>query len=186
MSERVKKRRYSFNVFDVFVILLVLILIASVVYKISKSSEKEANKDNPVYTVIFECKSEPSSLNDYLNDGEEVYIKSSGELLGYIYRSGDSSSMYALTPIERDTEISSGNGSGEAVTDSTPTAGGKVYGNIGFTGKIKLNGNAEKAKEGSYYSIEGLNITVGSSVDVYTNYAEFTITVVEFTDKNAK
>lgn len=189
MSEKAKKRKYSFNVFDVFVILLVLILIASVVYKVSKGSEKEANKDNPVYTVIFECKSEPSSLNRYLKDGEEVYIKSSGELLGYIYVSADTQSLNALQPIE-DEAVSEADTSAkdgvEGDASENTSAQGTVYSNMGFKGKLKLNGNAEKAKEGSYYSIEGLNITVGSSVDVYTNYAEFTITIVEFTDKNAK
>lgn len=182
-SERSRKKKYSFNVFDFFVILLVLILIATVVYKISVGSAKEANKDNPVYTVVFECRSEPSSLDRYLKDGEEVYIKSSGELLGYIYRSADSNSLYALTPIESTTGGESGS---ESATESVSASGEKVYSNTGFKGLIKLNGNAEKSKEGTYYSIEGLNITVGSSIDVYTSYAEFTITVMEFTDKNTK
>ena len=168
MSNNTKKR-VSFNVLDVFIILLVIILIASVVYKIWQNNKKDANKDNPVYTVVFECE-EYESLAGYLVDREEVYIKSSGELLGYIHRSGDTIGADALVVID---EPSDNNSSED-----------EFYELVRFEGKIKLNGNTKKSREGNYYVLEDLNITVGSKIEVYTDDTEFTITVKQFTDKN--
>lgn len=186
MSETKKKRKYSFNAFDVFVILLILVLIGTVVYKISKKSSIDANKDNPVYTVIFDCTDEYDSLQKYLKDGDEVYIKSSGELFGYIYKSADSVVKDALYSSETETSGEADstiveNGTEEAISESAV-----YYKKTDFEGKIKLNGNAEKSNEGEYYTVEGINITVGSVIDVYTDDAEFTIIIKGFIDGSKK
>ncbi len=163
------KKRFSFNVLDVFIILLVVILIASVVYKIYQNSKKDANQDNPVYTVVFECE-DYESLASYLLDGEEVYIKSSGELLGYIHKSGDVIGAYALVILDD--------------ADTEGTSSSDLYDRMKFEGKLKLNGNTKKSREGNYYVLEDLNLTVGSKIEVYTEDTEFTITIKQFTDKN--
>ncbi len=173
MSENTRKRRFSFNVLDVFIILLVVILIASIAYKIYQTSKKDANQDNPVYTVVFECE-DYESLAGYLVDGEEVYIRSSGELLGFIHKAGDVMGGYALVIID------------ESTAEDTDTASDDLYDRVKFEGKIKLNGNTKKSPKGNYYVIEGLNLTVGSKIDVYTDDTEFTITVKQFMDKNGK
>ena len=170
MSSNTKKR-FSFNVLDVFIILLVVILIASVVYKISQNSKKNANQDNPVYTVVFECE-DYESLASYLLDGEEVYIKSSGELLGYIHKGGDVIGAYALVVVDD--------------ADTEGTHSDDQYERVKFEGKLKLNGNTKKSGEGNYYTLEDLNLTVGSKIEVYTEDTEFTITVKQFMDKNGK
>lgn len=170
MSNNTKKR-FSFNVLDIFIILLVVILIASVVYKIWQNSKKDANKDNPVYTVVFECE-DYESLAKYLADGEEVYVRSSGELLGYIHKSGDIIGSDVLVIIEG------------SDTEDTTVGGDGLYESVRFEGKIKLNGNTKKSREGNYYVLDDLNITVGSKIEVYTDDTEFTITVKRFVDKN--
>ncbi len=174
MSNNMKKR-FSFNVLDVFIILLVVILIASVVYKISQNSKQDARKDNPVYTVVFECE-DYETLAKYLLDGEEVYIKSSGELLGYIHKSGDIIGAYAVVIIDEP--------NAEEIPVSPDTPSDDMYERVRFEGKIKLNGNTKKSREGNYYVLDDLNITVGSKIEVYTDDTEFTITVKQFTDKN--
>ncbi len=168
MSDSTKKR-LSFNVLDVFIILLVVILIASVVYKIYQNSQKDAKQDNPVYTVVFECE-DYESLASYLLDGEEVYIRSSGELLGYIHKSGEIVGSYALVAID------------DADGEDAPSP--ELYDRRRFEGKLKLNGNTKKSREGNYYVLEDLNLTVGSKIEVYTEDTEFTITIKQFTDKN--
>ncbi len=170
MREKNKiKRKISFNVFDVFVILLVVILIGSVIYKISVDNSKEARKDNSTYTIVFECYNEYNSLSKYVSDGDEVYIKAGGELLGYIYKSADSKGAQSIHVIEKDTE--------QTTEKKSPS---KLYERVDYEGKIKLNGNAEKSRDGLYYTVEGMNVTVGSKIEVYTKNAQFTITVKEF------
>ena len=171
MSGNLKKKKYALNVFDIFIILLVVILIASVVYKISQTSAKEANQDNPVYTVSFECE-EYQSLAKYLADGEAVYVKSTGELLGYIYKSGDVLGNTAITYVDENIAETS---------ENSP-----LYDTARFEGKIKLNGNTVKGRDGAYYSIEELNISVGSVIEVYTDDTQFTITVKQIMDKDGE
>ena len=179
MSDNTKKRRFSFNVLDVFIILLVVILIASVVYKVSQNMDKDANQDNPVYTILFECE-EYESLAKYLDDGDEIYVKSSGELWGYIYKSGDIMGSGSIFIVEDE----------ETSTDDVPaisdSASDDLYERVRFEGKLKLNGNTKKSGEGNYYTLEDLNITVGSKIEVYTDDAEFTITVKQFIDKDGE
>lgn len=180
MSDNTKKRRLSFNVLDVFIVLLVLVLILSVAYKISQSMKKDANNDNPVYTIIFECE-EYESLAKYLSDGEAVYIRSSGEILGYIYKSEDASGSSAIVVIEdeQDSTEQDAVGTTKAETDD-------LYERVKFEGTLKLNGNTKKSNEGNYYTLEDFNICVGSKIEVYTDDAEFTITVKKFIDKDVE
>ncbi len=178
MSNKTKKKRFSFNVLDVFIILLVVILIASIAYKISQNMDKDANKDNPIYTVAFECE-EYESLAKYLSNGEAVYITSSGELLGYIYKSADVQGSSAIVVIKDE----------EVTTEDVPAdaeSADDLYERVRFEGKLKLNGNTKKSVEGNYYTLEGLNIAVGSKIEVYTDDAEFTITVKQFIDKDGE
>lgn len=184
MSENTKKKKYAFNVFDVFIILLVIILIASAVYRISQTSAEKANQDNPVYTVYFECDGEYESLAKYLSDGEEVYIKSTGELLGYIYKSADMLGDTAIHVKDDGTQAPM-----EEPTEAKPKAESEtadLYERVDFVGKLKLNGNAVKGREGSYYTVEELNITVGSVIEVYTDDTEFTIIVKQIADKDGE
>lgn len=171
MSSNTKKKKASFNVLDVFIILLVVILIASIAYKVSQNLDEDKNKDNTVYTVAFECE-EYESLSRYLADGEKVYVASSGELLGYIYKSADilgSSSLIVIEDGEESTE--------QSTEDN-------LYERVRFEGKLKLNGNTQKSAKGNYYTLEDLNIAVGSKIEVYTDDAEFTITIKQFIDKD--
>ncbi len=153
MSNNTKKR-FSFNVLDIFIILLVVILLASVAYKMWQNMKKDKNQTKPVYTVVFECE-DYESLAKYLSNGEEVYISSSGELLGYVYKS--------IT-----------------VSDENNS---DLYEQVNLEGSLRLNGNVKKSREGNFYVLDDLNLTVGSKIDVYTDDTEFTITVKQFIDK---
>ncbi len=154
MSNNAKKKKASFNVLDVFIILLVVVLIASIAYKISQNMDEDANKDNTVYTVAFECE-EYESLAKYLSYGEKVYVASTGELLGYVYKS------VTVT--------------GENTSD--------LYEQVNLEGSLRLNGNFRKSPDGNFYVLDDLNLTVGSKIDVYTDDTEFTITVKQITNK---
>ena len=48
-----------------------------------------------------------------------------------------------------------------------------------FKGTLRLASNAVKAKNGNYYSVEDMNISVGSTIEVYTEKTVFTLTVEE-------
>lgn len=185
MNENKKKKKLSFNVLDVFVILLVVILILTAVYKITQASSSKANEDNPVYMIEFECTGEYNSLVKYLSDGEEIYLKSTGELLGYLYRSADflgTDAIFVIQP-ENDGEEDNGSQAGEKTGITKDPHGVDIYRQVSYWGKIKLNGNFEKSHTGAYYSLGDLNITVGSVLEVYTDDTLFTLTVKRIIDK---
>lgn len=180
MSENTKKKRFSFNVLDVFIILLVVVLIASVAYKVSQNMDKDAKKDNTVYTVVFECE-EYETLAKYLSKGEKVYISTTGELLGYIHKSSDNVGPTALITIEEEPDAETPD-----ATEPTDTPVDDLYERVRFEGKLKLNGNTQKSVVGNYYTLEELNIAVGSKISVYTDDAEFTITVKQIIGKDGE
>lgn len=182
MSENKKKRKISFNVLDVLVVLLLIILILTAVYKVSQAASSKANEDNPVYTIEFECDAEYNSLAKYLSDGDEIYLKSTGELLGYLYRSADTIGTNAISVIqpESDSGESSDSQDGVKTEMQKDRYGVDIYRQVSYEGKIKLNGNFEKSRTGAYYSLGDLNITVGSVLEVYTDDTLFTLTVRRF------
>lgn len=182
MSDTSKKKQFSFNVFDVFIILLAVALIATVVYNVLQNSYKTATEDNPRYVMEFECESEYDSLAKYIKEGDEVYIKSNGELIGYI-RKSDMMSTDAIVVVDKGTQDSTE----EPTDEPAQNVSGKaeyddLYKKVTFSGEMKLNGNTQKSRDGSYYSIEDFNITVGSKIEVYTDNAQFTITVKAIND----
>ena len=180
MSENTKKRKIRFNVLDVFVILLIAVLIFSVIYKIYANNAKEANKTETVYIVRFECADAYNSLIRYLDEGDEVYIKSTGEFLGYIYKSEDAIGTDAIV------ETGSNKPEAEQTEDDTEKKEDEGYRRTSYEGRLKLNGNTEMSRDGLYYILNGQNITVGSKIQVYTDDTEFTITIKQLTDKDAE
>lgn len=178
MSDTRKKKRISFNVFDVFIILLIVVLIGTVVYKVMYSSSDNIIKDKSKYMLVFECEEEYNSLSKYIKDGDEVYIKSNGKLIGYI-RDDNIISATAIDEVVDDTEkdTSASGAVGDEEYD-------ELYRNVKFTGKIKLNGNTQKSRDGSYYLLDDFNITVGSKIEVYTDNAQFTVIVKEISNIN--
>lgn len=168
MSSANKRNTRKINVIDVIVILLVLALIATAVFKIySEISNGSSNKQSN-YIVSFECDSEYRSLLKYLKAGEAVYLSSNGTLLGYLYDAqGDGfDAVYEIEITDED----------ESETE-TRGADNDPYAKIGLAGKLKLASNAVKSKSGEYYTVEERNISKGSTLEVYTAKAVFTLTV---------
>ena len=169
MNNKTKKK---INVIDVVIILLVLVLVASVVYRIygalSNGGSLSGESD---YIVKFECDSEYNSLIKYLGEGQEVYFVSNGALLGYIY-DDPSDERKAVYEIPK-----------EIVTEGEETAAAPKgqYSKVKIGGHLKLSDEAVKAKSGNYYTIQDRNISVGSTLKVYTKDAVFTITVKSIT-----
>ncbi|MBE6547324.1 MAG: DUF4330 family protein [Ruminococcaceae bacterium] len=184
MRDNAGKKRIGFNVFDVFIILLVVILIATVGYKIYQTTSKEARKDNPTCTVVFECDSEYDSLGGYLKNGDAVYLKSTGQLLGYMYASSTNDVVQIVSKNDKE-DVQTDKEDASELPGEKNVEIGAVYSRVKYTGKLRLNGNAEKSREGAFYILEGMNITVGSEIEVYTDNAEFTIVVKELIDKNS-
>ena len=169
VNNKTKKR---INVIDVVIIILVLVLVASVVYRVYGAiSNGGASSGQSDYIVKFECDSEYNSLIKYLGEGQEVYFESNGVLLGYIYDdpSDERKAVYEI-PKETVTE-----------TEDETTAPKGAYSKVRLGGHIKLSDEAVKAKSGNYYTIQDRNISVGSTLKVYTRDAVFTITVKSIT-----
>ncbi len=170
MSSTNKKNTRKINVIDVIVILLVLALIATAVYKVySEISNNPSNKQSN-YVLTFECDSEYRGIIEYLKSGDAVYFSTNGPLLGYLYdASGDG--VDAVYEIEV---------TGEAESESeaeTRRADNDPYTKVAIGGMIMLASNAVKAKNSGYYTIEERNISEGSTLEVYTEKAVFTLTV---------
>ena len=162
MSGKAKKAKIRLNVIDVMIILLVVALIATVVYRVYTGvTEKTSNKGSK-YTVTFECDAEYKSMLKYLAAGQAVYFESDGKLLGYLDDPDPDDSVGAIYEHE---PISAPVGTGE-------------YKKTSMRGQLRLNPEAVKVKSGGYYAIGERNITEGSTIEVYTNEASFTLTVL--------
>ena len=168
MQNNIKTKKIKkFNVLDVVVILLVILLIATFIYRIYVGVDKVSNQENSKYVMTFECDSEYNSLLDYLQSGEAVYLEYDGVFLGRLY-ADDESTKEAVYEII-DESANAGTGSSTSIE----------YRKIKIGGQLKLNVDAVKVKNGSYYVIGDTNITKGSVLNVYTDKAEFTITVID-------
>ena len=164
MSTEKKRTGRRINVIDVIVILLVLALIATAVYRIYTEISKSPSNKQSDYIVTFECDSEYRNMLSYLKNGQAVYLGADGTLLGYLY----------------DVE---GDGVGavyEIVADGEKTQN-DPYVKTTLGGYFKLASNAVKAKSGGYYTVDHVNIAVGSKLEVYTTKAVFTVTVKSIT-----
>ena len=185
------KAHKKMNLFDVVVILLVLSLIATVIYRIYSGIDVGFTKTDSQYVVEFECDSEYSSLLNYVKEGDSVYFVSNGDLFGYIYASYndergafyeiiDDIPTYAEEILESDSDVAdTEEAADEALADyAFPT---RLYDTVKIGGKIRLSGDAFKVRTGGYYTIGDINITKGSVISVYTENAEFTVTVKDIT-----
>ncbi len=173
MSKDIKNTRRRLNIIDVVIILLVLALVATGVYKIYTELtsgtfvEKQGN-----YILTFECDSEYNSLLKYLKDGDKVYFNSDGTAMGCIYDFDKTDKLGAVYSITDE-----GSSSTTASSDSADEEKDE-YKKIKIGGYIKLVANAEKAKQGNHYIIEGKNLTVGGKFTVYTEDTVFALKIV--------
>ena len=170
MGNQTNKTKRRLNVIDIVIIILVLALVASGVYRVYHAISNGSSKKGSDYIVTFECDSEYNTMVDYLKNGKAVYLSSNKSLLGYIY--DDPSDEYgAVYEVAETTEESE-----TAQTVYENNMSGK-YEKVRLRGHLKLTSEAIKAKNGSYYTINGRNITEGSTLEVYTEDAVFTLTV---------
>ena len=158
MNEKTKKKRVRFNVIDVLIIFLVVALIATVVYRVYTGINDGTASSQGKYVITFESDSEYDSIVDYLKKGKAVYFADSGKLLGQMY-APDSRTPAASVISEADEKS------------------GLDYSLVTIRGYILMSGETVKASGAGYYSIGGTNVSVGSTVNVYTDEAEFTLVV---------
>lgn len=169
MSDNRKIRR-KINVIDVIIILLVLALIGTGVYKVYSEITKGTSSKQGNYVVTFECDSEFKNLVKYLKSGDAVYFSTNGNLMGYLYDApGDD--VGAVYEIAEQTE------NGSQTEEETKATGKDIYSKVKLGGSLKLASSAVKAKGSEYYSVGERNISVGSTVEVYTTKAVFTLTI---------
>ncbi len=172
MSKDVKKRRdKKITAFDVVIVLLIIGLLATFAYRVYDGIADPGFKKNPQYTLAFVCDEEYNSIARHLEDGEAVYIASTGELLGNLYaRKADEPVITVIggsVDVETDGESS----------DETVEVPETIYEKVILSGNLMLNADAEAVNVGSYYTVGGINIVNGSVIEVYTEDAVFTLTV---------
>ncbi len=156
-----RKSRRKINAVDIMIIILVLALIGTGVYRIYAEITKNVLSKKSDITISFECDVTYPNILKYLNDGDAVYFSSDGSLLGYLYDRSDDGiegAVYEIKDINSDNEDESIN----------QGYGGK---NIKIGGTLKLNDDVIKPKNVGYYVLNGNTITVGSTIEVYTEEA---------------
>lgn len=182
MAEKQKKSGLRINAFDILVILLVLCLIGTVAYRVYEGVAKDKVDSTSKYVIEFECE-DYDSLARYLASGDEVYLSSNGALLGEIYRGRtDFQAIYVETEAE-ETTVSDETTDSIIIggTDDEETETGMSYKPAKITGKLRLNVSVTASSEGSYYTLGDVNFSKGSVINVYTEDAEFTITITNIT-----
>ena len=158
MNEKTNKKKVRFNVIDVLIIFLVVALIATVVYRVYTGVNEGTASSQGKYVITFESDSEYDSIVDYLKKGTAVYFADSGKLLGQMY-----------APNSKTPAVS--------VISEQDGKSGLDYSLVAIRGYILMSGETVKVSGAGYYSIGGTNVTVGSTINVYTNEAEFTLVV---------
>lgn len=177
MSEKQKKSGRGITAFDILVILLVLCLAATVVYRVYTETTNDKAGITSKYMIEFECE-DYDSLAKYLEAGESVYLSSNGRLLGELYKGWNETQAIAVEyPDTEATEQTTSETGAEQSEDETDIS----YRIAIMTGKLKLNTEVTASKEGNYYSLGDINFSKGSVITVYTEDAEFTITVTNIT-----
>lgn len=150
-----KKDRRRINPLDVVIILLVLCLIAVFVYRLYEGIATPSFNKNSEFELSFVCEDEYNSMIKYLEDGDAVYLASTGELLGYLYKKNEGDALVSVITNSEDPNSQL----------------------IDFSGKLLLNDDADAVSSGIYYQIGDFKFSKGSKIEVYTERASFTITV---------
>ncbi len=172
MSKGMKKLKRKINIIDVVIILLILALIATCIYKInSELNSNTLGKKHSNYVLKFECEGEYNSILKYLKNSDTVYFASDGTVLGYIYDPNTSDDLDPVYEI-----ISSGEGAQEK--NESVDKDFTYYEKVKIGGEMRLGVNAVKAREGGHYIVEGKNLTIGGTFDVYTENAVFTLKII--------
>ena len=105
MAKKSTQEKKRVNPFDVVVVLLVICLLVSLGYRVYVGIADETNRNVSEYVIEFESK-DCKSILSYLSSGTAVYMASNGELLGYLYASEDSLSMYSFNQVCGDSQCS--------------------------------------------------------------------------------
>ena len=173
MAKNVKKKRdKKITALDVVIVLLIIGLLATFAYRVYDGIADPSFKKNSKYTLAFVCDDEYNSIAKYLEDGEAVYIASTGELLG---------NLYAKKAGEPVITVSGGSADVETDSESSDLASETLYEKVILSGNLKLNADADAISAGNYYTVGGINIVGGSTIEVYTEDTVFTLTVASIT-----
>ena len=149
-----KKERKRLNVIDVVIILLLVALVGTAGYRIYTEVAKDESDSQSNIVVSFEAEVEDEGILNYLETGSAVYLATDKSQLGNLY-----------DPVV-------GDALGAVYKDKTEESG-----IITVLGTLRLHEDAHKAQDGEYYVINDRNITVGSTLEVYTDTAVLRITV---------
>ncbi len=155
MDSSIKKSKIKINVIDVVIILMILALVAVGINRIYSVITSDTSSRRSDTVLTFECSVEYDDILKYLKDGDNVYLSSDKTLLGHLHDKSSSDELGAVY-----------------MTDDDKSADG-----VTLRGTLMLSSEAIKMEDGDYYVLNGMNITVGSRIDVYTEMAQMTITV---------
>lgn len=175
MAKKSKAKR-RINIFDAVVILLLVCLVFTFGYRMYNGLADGSSSGTAKYVMTFECEQGYNSILDHIDDGEAVYFRNNGILLGYFYAPADDDNGHIYSLAE---DIPESNG--EEETEGTPNDLSvfqiKAYSKIKFGGHLRLNVEAVKVKTGNYYYIGEMNFTEGSVIEVCTDKTVFTLKV---------
>jgi len=175
MSEQNKRSRGKINAFDVFVIILVLCLVGTFSYKFYKKVNIDSHEQGKEYILSFECDGVYNSISKYIDAGTSVYLSSTGELLGNVWRE-EKSTAPALS------EVTLTSPDFENKTNEVESAEEETkfeYSTAKYTGRISLNKNVYKSADGDFFVLGETNLTVGGTLKIYTNTAELEIVITD-------
>ena len=171
-----KKRDKKITALDVVIVLLVIGLLVTLAYRVYDGIADPVFKKNPKYTLSFVCDEEYNSIAKYLENGEAVYIASTGELLGNLYakKAGEPVITVSGGSADATPEVGTGDESSTEIPEI-------LYEKAVLSGNLKLSADTDMVSAGSYYTVGGINIVNGSVIEVYTEDAVFTLTVASIT-----
>ena len=177
MSKDVKnKKDKKITALDVVIVLLIIGLLATFAYRVYDGVADPAFDEDSKYSVEFVCEEEYNSIAKYLENGEAVYLASTGELLGnlYVKKAGEPVISVIGGSSQPETDAEGSDGADETVAE-------ELYEKVALSGHLKLNADATAVSTAGYYTIGNFNLTGGSEIEVYTEDTVFTLKIVSIT-----
>ena len=177
MSKDVKnKKDRKITALDVVIVLLTVGLLATFAYRIYDGVAAPDFVEDSKYSVEFVCEGEYNSIAKYLENGEAVYLASTGELLGNLYVKKAGSPVIAVTGGSSQPEDGA-----DGSDETADTVAEELYEKVTLSGHLKLNADATAVSTAGYYTIGSFNLTSGSVIDVFTEDTVFTLKIVSIT-----
>ena len=167
------KRFPKFYVLDAVIILLIIAIVLGIYFRYNVFEAFGGIKDKSEAQITFSIKNIKDSTKYYIDIGDDIYFKSSGESLGVIAESTENSDIALITTPASETFVKDG----KSITANYPSGT-----RIDAEGKIKCSGTF--AQDGTFMLNGSTYLSAGQTFTVCTEKITVDIVLVKIEQMN--